>query len=128
MEGGATMLKMLTIAFLLALLPGMARAADQIDRSTLSYDENTIINTACSKSAAQGAGAFNSCVAQQLAALHDHPSPDLSGISKARKGAINDVCGYLRRQGIGPYNDCVRQALEHPAKGERTSRKVATAK
>jgi len=116
--------KMLTIAFLLAL-SGTAWAADQIDRSALSYDENAIINTACSKSAAQGGGAFNSCVAQQMVALHDHPTPDLSGLSKAHKSAINDVCGYLRLQGIGPYNDCVRQAIGRPAKNEHARRKVA---
>ena len=102
--------KMLTIALLLAL-PSAAWAADAVDRSALSYDENAIINMACAKSSAQGPGAFNSCVAQQIVALHDHPTPDETVLSSSRKRAIVEVCGYLRLHGIGAYNDCVRQAL-----------------
>ena len=108
--------KMLTIAFFLAV-SGDAWA-DGADRSTLSFEENQTINMACQKSAAQGGGAFNACVAQQIVALHDHPTPDLKGVSAKHKEAINEVCGYLRYQGIGPYNDCVKKALEHSAKNE----------
>jgi hypothetical protein len=108
--------KMLTIAVFLAL-SGSAWA-DGSDRSALSFEENMVINMACQKSAVQGGGAFNSCVAQQMVALHDHPSPDLSNVSAKHKEAITEVCGYLRYQGIGPYNDCVRKALEHSAKNE----------
>jgi hypothetical protein len=116
--------KMLTIAFFLAL-SGSAWAADA-DRSSLTFEENRVINMACQKSAVQGGGAFNSCVAQQMVTLHDHPTPDLSGVSAKHKQAINEVCGYLRYQGIGPYNDCVRKALEHSAKSEHGPQKVAT--
>ena len=116
--------KMLAIAFLLAL-SGPAWAGDQTDRSALSYDENTIINMACSKSAVQGSGAFNSCVAQQMVALHDHPTPDRSGVSSARNRAINEVCGYLRRQGIGPYNDCVAKAMVRSATDEHAPVKAS---
>jgi hypothetical protein len=120
--------KMLAIAFLVAL-SGAAWAGDAVDRSALSYEENKVINMACAKSSVQGAGAFNSCVAQQLVALHDHPTPDLSGLSAQHKRAINEVCGYLRLQGIAPYNDCVRKAVEHGAKSAKTEtapQKVAT--
>ena len=118
--------KMLAIAFVVAL-SGTAWAADQADRSALSYQENAIINMACSKSSVQGTGAFNSCVAQQLVALHDHPTPDLSALSPARRRAINEVCGYLRLHGIGPYNDCLAKATAGSAKNEHTSKKVLAA-
>ena len=115
--------KMLTIAFFLAL--SSSAWADGADRSALSFEENKVINMACQKSALQGSGAFNSCVAQQMVALHDHPTPDLSGVSAKHKQAINEVCGYLRYQGIGPYNDCVRKAVEHAAKSAHGPQKVA---
>jgi hypothetical protein len=115
--------KMLTIAFVLAF-SGSAWA-DGADRSTLSFEENRVINMACQKSAVQGGGAFNACVAQQMVALHDHPTSDLSSVSVKHKQAINEVCGYLRYQGIGPYNDCVKKALEHSAKNEHGTQKVA---
>jgi hypothetical protein len=114
---------MLAIAFLLAL-SAPAWAGDQTDRSRLSYDENAVINMACSKSSAQGGGAFNSCVAQQMVALRDHPTPDRSHVTPARNRAINEVCGYLRRQGIGPYNDCVAKAMVRSAKDEHAPAKA----
>jgi hypothetical protein len=114
------MYKMLTIAVFLGW-SGSAWAGEAADRSTLSFDENRIINMACQKSATQGGGAFNSCVAQQMVALHDHPTPDLSSLSPRHKQAITEVCGYLRYQGIGPYNDCVRKALEPSAKNEHVA-------
>lgn len=101
--------KILAIAALLALC-GAARAAD-VDRSKLSYDENAIINDACSTALNQGVGSFNSCVAQQVAALHDHPTPDRSSLSPSRGRAITRVCSYLIHEGIGPYNDCLRKAM-----------------
>jgi hypothetical protein len=112
--------KMLTIAVFLGW-SGVAWADDAADRSALSFDENRVINMACQKSAAQGGGAFNSCVAQQMVALHDHPTPDLSGLSAKHKQAITEVCGYLRYQGIGPYNDCIRKALAPAAKNEHVA-------
>jgi hypothetical protein len=117
---------MLTIAFL-AALSGTAWAADQIDRSGLSYEENAVINMACAKSAVQGTSALNSCVAEQMVALHDHPTPDRSGLSHARKRAIDEVCGYLRLQGIGPYNTCVAKAMPRSAKNAPAPEKVLAA-
>lgn len=105
--------KILAIAALLALC-GAARAAN-LDRSKLSYDENAIINDVCSSALKQGVGSFNSCVAQQVAALHDHPTPDRSGLSPSRSRAVARACSYLVHEGIAPYNDCLRKAMAAPA-------------
>jgi S1-C subfamily serine protease len=93
------------------LLCGSAAAAGLPDRSTLSYDENVIINTACAAKGGDGAGAFDACVSRQLAELHDHPTPDRSGLSGSRLRKIEKFCGYLRREGIGQYNECYRKAM-----------------
>ena len=105
--------KILAIAVLLALC-GAARAADDRDRSKLSYDENAIINDVCSTALKQGVGSFNTCVGQQVAALHDHPTPDRSGLSPSRSRAIARTCSYLVREGIAQYNDCLRKAIAGP--------------
>ena len=93
------------------VLCGSAFAADMPDRSTLSYDENVIINTACASSAADGASSFRSCVNRQLTQLRDHPTPDRSGLTGRQLRKIENFCGYLRREGIGLYNDCYRKAM-----------------
>lgn len=102
--------KMLVILGSFALA-GAAWAADAPDRSALSYEENAIINDACSPALRQSVSAFHTCVARQVASLHDHPTPDRSGLSAARNRAIESGCGYLKYEGIGPYNDCVRKAM-----------------
>jgi Trypsin-like peptidase domain len=106
--------KILAIAVLLALC-AQARAADDLDRSKLSYDENAIINDVCSAALKQGVGSFNTCVTQQMAALRDHPTPDRSGLSPSRSRAIARTCSYLVREGIAQYNDCLRKAMAGPA-------------
>ena len=105
--------KILAIAVLLALC-GAAQAADDVDRSKLSYDENSIINDVCSSALKQGVGSFNTCVSQQIAALRDHPTPDRSALSPSRSRAIARACGYLVHEGIAPYNDCLRKAMAAP--------------
>ena len=85
------------------------------DRSALSYDENVVINTACSAVAKQNNAAFQSCVLQQMEALRTHPSPDRSGLSAERTRVIESYCGYLRRKDIGQYNDCVTKMIGTPA-------------
>ena len=105
--------KILAIAVLLALC-GTTRAAEP-DRSKLSYDENSIINDVCSATLKQGVGSFNTCVAQQVTALHDHPTPDRSRLSPSRSRAIERACSYLLHDGIGRYNDCLRKAIAERA-------------
>lgn len=102
--------KMLAIAALF-LLSEAAWAGALPDRSKLSYEENSTINFACGRTISQGAGAFNSCVAKELASLKDHPTPDRSGLSPSRNRAVERVCAYHRREGIGPYNDCIRKVI-----------------
>lgn len=102
--------KILAIAVLLALC-GAARAANGLDRSKLSEDENAIINDVCSSALKQGVGSFNTCVGQQAAALHDHPTPDRSGLSPSRSRAIARACSYRLHDGIASYNDCLRKAI-----------------
>ena len=53
------------------------------DRSALSFDENATINYACTYALKQGNDAFQNCVAQQMAALPEHPTPDRSGMTRA---------------------------------------------
>jgi S1-C subfamily serine protease len=92
-----------------------AAASQAPDRSTLSYDENVIINTACFAAAQQGGSAYDGCVRAQLAALQAHPSPDRSGLSAALNQKIERSCAYQRRVGIAEYNDCVGKAMTTPA-------------
>jgi S1-C subfamily serine protease len=106
--------KMLAIAALLTLCDA-AWAADGVDRSKLSYEENAIINDVCATALKQGVGSFNSCVAKQIESLHDHPTPDRSGLSPSRNRAIARACSYLTSEGIAPYNDCLRKAMAAPA-------------
>jgi S1-C subfamily serine protease len=82
------------------------------DRSALSYDENVVINTACAKSQKLGDEYYRSCVAQQLAALKDHPTPDRADLTPAKARAIASKCDRLRHVGLGEYNDCVKQVIE----------------
>ena len=96
------------------MLCGTALAAP--DRSALSFEENTIINTACASTLSNGNSAFQSCVTEQIAALAQHPSPDRSGLSPTRARAVELECHYLRRRGIGAYNDCIAKAIAAPAK------------
>lgn len=90
-------------------------AAPGPDRSSLSYDENVLINTACASVRARGDGPYYDCVNKQVAALQAHPSPDRSALTPAQNQAIEDRCKYLRRSGVAPYNDCVAAALAGPA-------------
>jgi len=96
--------KMLAIAAAVAL-SSAAWAADAPDRSALSYEENVTINTACT---------FHGCVANQMAALKAHPTPDQSGLTPARRQAVERQCEYLRRDGVARYNDCLHDAIDHP--------------
>jgi len=85
------------------------------DRAELSSTENATINLVCAPMVSQGNDSFQICVARQMAALRDHPTPDLTAVSPQRLRAIDRRCGYLRRNGIGPYNDCLKKAIEAPA-------------
>jgi len=96
-------------------LPVAARAAALPDRSSLSYDENVTINTACFDASQSSRSAYERCVDRQLAALQAHPSPDRSGLSAARNHQIEEMCGYQRRIGIGEYNECLKRAMAEPA-------------
>jgi hypothetical protein len=86
------------------------------DRSALSFDENATINYACTYALKQGNDAFQNCVAQQMAALPEHPTPDRSGMTRARARNVDHQCGYLRNVGIGQYNDCIKEAMAAPEK------------
>jgi S1-C subfamily serine protease len=102
---------------MLAIIAGMALSGTAYalpDRSSLSYDENTTINIACASANAQGAGAFQACVAQQLAALAEHPTPDRSGLSPAQARAVAKRCWPVKREGIARYNDCLKAAIAAP--------------
>jgi hypothetical protein len=105
--------KILAIAVLLVLCQGAWAAANN-DRSKLSYEENAVINDVCTPALKQGVGPFNSCVATQMAALRDHPTPDRSGLSPSRNHAIERSCAYLTRVGIASYNDCLRKSMAAP--------------
>jgi hypothetical protein len=97
------------------VLCGTAFAAPSLDRSSLSVDENVMINTICGAARAQGASAYDTCVAQQLQALKTHPSPDRSALSAARSKAIASACDYVRRVGIGEYNSCLTKVMASTA-------------
>jgi hypothetical protein len=104
--------KMLAIVGLLVV--SHAAWALAPDRSQLSADENATINTACAPMVSQGNDTFQVCVAKQMAALSDHPTPDLSAVPPLRLKAIERHCLYLRRTGIAAYNDCLKQAIAGP--------------
>ncbi|HUB95106.1 MAG TPA: trypsin-like peptidase domain-containing protein [Stellaceae bacterium] len=93
-----------------ASLAASALAAEP-DRSSLSYEDNVSINTACHAAIAQGSDAFAACVTQQMAALKTHPAPDRTALGEAQARAIEDDCAYLRLQGVAPYNDCLTKAV-----------------
>jgi len=102
------------VATLLISAPSLALAALP-DRSTLSYEENVTINTACAGPLKRGDSAFADCVRQQLGQLEKHPSPDRSALTAEKNQAIESKCSYLRRTSIGDYNDCLTKAMEAPA-------------
>ena len=106
------MRKMLAIIGIVAF-SGAAWAAEP-NRSALSIEENDTINIACFAMIKDGNGAFQSCVARQMAALKQHPTPDLSSLPPSRVVALDDNCRYLRRAGIGEYNACLAKALAKP--------------
>lgn len=102
------------VASLLISAPTLAVAALP-DRSTLSYEENVTINTACAGALKRGDSAFTDCVNRQLAELAAHPSPDRSGLTAEQNQAIEKKCNYFRRSSIGDYNNCLKQAMDAPA-------------
>src|SRR5262249_8001588 len=78
------------------------------DRSQLSLDENVLINQICGAVRSQGGqGAYDSCVAQQLAGLAAHPSPDRSGLTFEQNHALERSCDYVKHVAIGDYNACL---------------------
>jgi hypothetical protein len=92
------------------------------ERSALSNEENQTINIACWGEVQQGNSAFQSCVARQMQALQEHPTPDLSTLSPSRVRAVGERCGYLRRAGVAAYNDCMKHAIEAPQKASEQSK------
>lgn len=110
------MRKMLAILGVL-LFSGAAWAVAP-DRSALSIEENDTINIACFVFVKDGNSAFQSCVARQMAALKQHPTPDLSGLAPSRAREVEERCRYLRRAGIAEYNDCLAGSLKEPQRAE----------
>src|SRR5215831_470141 len=107
-------MRYLLVAAAMAAGLAQAQAAPTLDRSTLSIDENVMINTICGAARSQGGGAYDSCVGQQLAALAAHPSPDRSGLSATQNKAVEISCDQFRRVGIGEFNECLsRRSEEH---------------
>ncbi|HUH85873.1 MAG TPA: S1C family serine protease [Stellaceae bacterium] len=107
------MRKMLGIVGSLALCSAAAWGATEApDRSVLSYDENVVINTACAKAQKLGDEYYRSCVAQQMAALKDHPTPDRANLTPEKARAITSRCNHFRHVGLGEYNDCVKQVID----------------
>jgi S1-C subfamily serine protease len=84
------------------------------ERSALSLEENDTINIACFAMIKDGNSAFQSCVARQMAALKQHPTPDLSSLPPSRVRRVAENCNFLRRAGIAEYNDCLKDALAKP--------------
>ena len=84
------------------------------NRSTLSTEENDTINIACFAMIKDGNSAFQSCIERQMAALKQHPTPDLSSLPLSRVRLVAENCNYLRRAGIAEYNDCLKDALAKP--------------
>ncbi|HXQ53250.1 MAG TPA: serine protease [Stellaceae bacterium] len=97
------------LAVLVLAAPAHAAAPD---RSSLSYEDNVSINTACYEARTKGEGAFQSCVQAQLIRLQTHPAPDRTGLSERRTREIESDCAYLRRIGIAEYNDCMANAID----------------
>ncbi len=98
------------------VISGAALAAvSSPDRSSLSYEENVLINTACSKLRTRGDAAYYACVSKQMAALQAHPAPDRSGLTQLQNRAIEERCQYLKRAGVAPYYDCISKAMAGPA-------------
>ncbi len=97
------------------MICGSAMASPGPDRSNLSYEENVLINTACSKARIRGDAVYYDCINRQVAALQAHPSPDRSGLTAAQNQAVEERCKYLRRTGVAAYNDCITEALAGPA-------------
>lgn len=108
----------------LLMIANPALAADEPDRSNLSYAENVIINTACAGALRKSDGAFKDCIRRQMDALQAHPTPDRSGLSPARNRAIEQKCDYLKRSSIGDYNQCLTQAMAAPAPAQATADSV----
>ena len=94
-------------AFAACLIAAPACAGEP-DRSSLSYEDNVTINTACYGAAAKGG--FDACVEAQMAQLKTHPAPDRTQLADGQARQIERDCAYLRRVGIGPYNDCLSKA------------------
>lgn len=82
------------------------------DRSVLSYDENVVINIACAKAQKLGDDYYRSCVAQQIAALKDHPTPDRADVTPEKARTIVARCDRFRHIGLGEYNDCVKGVID----------------
>jgi len=108
------MRKMLGIAGTLVLCSAAAWAEDEPDRSKLSFEENVIINTACSMALRHGDASYHSCVSQQIAALQEHPTPDRSSLTPSKARAVERKCSYYRNVGIAEYNDCLKGAIAGP--------------
>ena len=101
----------LTAALVAAPLLAGAALADPPDRSTLSYEDNVTINTACFAAHAKGEFAYRACVGTQLAAVASHPAPDRTKLSARRNRAIELDCAYLRRTSLADYNDCLGKGV-----------------
>ncbi|HLJ20954.1 MAG TPA: serine protease [Stellaceae bacterium] len=99
---------LMTVGSALAASPGP-------DRSSLSYEENVLINTACASVRARGDAVYYACVSKQVAALQSHPAPDRSTLTAAQNKSIEERCQYLKRSGVAQYYDCVTQAMAGPA-------------
>src|SRR5215469_883702 len=110
-----TMLRPVPVFVASLMICGSAIAASPgPDRSSLSYEENVLINTACASTRAKGDAAYYSCVSKQVAALQAHPAPDRSSLTPAQNKAIEERCQYLRRTGVAQYYDCVSQVMAAP--------------
>jgi len=99
------------MAALAAFSIAASATAAEPDRSSLSYEDNVTINTACYLAHAKGGSLYDSCVATQLAQLKDHPAPDRTQLTEAQNREIARDCDYLRRVGIGRYNDCLSKQV-----------------
>jgi S1-C subfamily serine protease len=98
----------LRIAAALAVLALAAPALAAVpERSTLSYEDNVTINTACFDTRANGEVAFQDCIRDQLALVAAHPAPDRTHLSESRARQVESDCAYLRRVSIADYNDCL---------------------
>lgn len=113
------------LAFATALL-AVPALANEPDRSTLSYENNVTINTACFTTLPHGQAQFDNCVAAQLAALKTHPAPDLAALGPTRDRAIRDDCAWRRRDGVVDYNSCLTHDMaETPPSDETADTDVA---